>query len=155
MVLKNSKKCYTDAMSLDGSNRFLYAPVAAAILRNRLETAAIVGFGVLQALLAYTHLPGWPCPIKAATGIPCPGCGLSASAGEFLHGDWQASISTHAFAPFFLAALALMGVVVALPDPVRRRVVSGIERFERRTGATAWFLVCFLLYWGLRLGKLL
>lgn len=142
-------------MRTNNKSRYWFTPVITSILRNRLEASIIVGFGVLQAFLAYTHLPGWPCPIKAATGIPCPGCGLSASAGEFLHGDWQASVSTHVFAPFFLAALALMAVVVVLPGHIRRRVIKAIERFERRTGATAWFLVGFLLYWGLRLAKVL
>ncbi len=142
-------------MITNNKSRYWFSPVFASILRNRLETSIILGFGVLQAFLAYTHLPGWPCPIKAATGIPCPGCGLSASAGEFLHGDWQASFITHAFAPFFLAALVLMAVVVALPDHTRRKVVSGIEGIERRTGAAAWFLVVFILYWGLRLANVL
>jgi hypothetical protein len=142
-------------MSESYLNKVMSQPVIASIINNRLETALLVGFGVVQVGLAYTHLPGWPCPIKAVTGFPCPGCGLSQATSEILHGEWQASIKSHVFAPFFLAALVLMTIVLSLPEKQRALVVARVGKIERKTGVTALFLMCLLLYWGLRLVQII
>ena len=38
---------------------------------------ALAAMAVLQTVLVALHQPGWPCAFRAATGLPCPGCGLS------------------------------------------------------------------------------
>jgi hypothetical protein len=136
-------------------SRIWFGPVLAQILTSRLELFLIVVFGLLQAGLAYAHLPGWPCPILAATGVPCPGCGLSRASSELLHGHWQASLQTHAFAPFFMAALGFMALVLILPADRRERITAWVAQIERKTGVTAWFLTGLMLYWGLRLIRVL
>jgi hypothetical protein len=35
------------------------------------------------------------CTFKNATGIPCPGCGLTRSLVASVHGNWDASIAYH------------------------------------------------------------
>ena len=35
---------------------------------------------------------GWPCAWKAATGVPCAGCGGTRSLLFLLGGDWQAAL---------------------------------------------------------------
>jgi hypothetical protein len=37
--------------------------------------AGLTGWLALKGL--HPHLPGWPCPLRALTGIPCRGCFLS------------------------------------------------------------------------------
>ncbi|MBI2092320.1 MAG: DUF2752 domain-containing protein [Deltaproteobacteria bacterium] len=48
----------------------------------------------------YPMLPGhelpW-CVIKIATGIDCPGCGLTRSISALLHGDIAGSLKFHPF----------------------------------------------------------
>jgi hypothetical protein len=132
-----------------------FAPVISTFIKERTESLVLAGVGVAQVGLVYAHLPGWPCPFKAVFGIPCPGCGLSTACSLLLHGHWQASLQTHAFAPFFLLGIAVVIGCCLLPESTRSQVVNKLELFERRSGVTAWFLVSLFLYWGLRLFKLL
>ncbi len=129
----------------------LTTPVLASVLEHRLESAVLVGLGGLQAGLAFAHLPGWQCPIKAALGIPCPGCGLSTAIAELLHGQVHAALETHAFAPLFLLVLVVMLVVVVLPQAQRQRAIAVLAGFERRTAGTAIALGALFIYWGFRL----
>ena len=57
----------------------------------------VVSAGVLllagALALAVRVLPfGWPCAWKAATGVPCAGCGGTRSLLFLLGGDWQAAL---------------------------------------------------------------
>jgi hypothetical protein len=59
----------------------LFPPMLASIMTER-TPALVMGAAVgLQFGLVTAGLPGWPCPFKAAFGIPCPGCGLSTAVG--------------------------------------------------------------------------
>ena len=50
-------------------------------------------------------LPGWGCPFRAITGVPCPGCFLTRATISALHGDLTTSVSLHAFGPVMAAGL--------------------------------------------------
>jgi hypothetical protein len=132
-------------------NMFWHTPLVSSVLQRRVETLVLAGVGVVQVGLVTAHLPGWPCPIKAVLGIPCPGCGLSTACAEVLRGDWQQGVQTHAFAPLFLLAVMVFIFVSLLPQPKRQHVIGWIERFEKRTGVAAWLLSALFVYWGLRL----
>jgi MFS superfamily sulfate permease-like transporter len=57
--------------------------------------------------LLLPHLPGnpgLPCPLRSATGVPCPFCGLTTSVKAALHGDGHGAWSAN---PFGLLVLAL------------------------------------------------
>jgi hypothetical protein len=105
----------------------------------------------LQVGLHLLGLPGWACPFKAAFGIPCPGCGLTAAVDELLHGNVLASLHTHAFAPLFLAAFGLILFAACLPQAMRQRLSAAVASFESRTGLAAWVLSALMLYWSIRL----
>lgn len=120
-------------------------------MEHRLETLVIVGAGLLQVGLGLAGLPGWACPIKSTTGIPCPGCGLTAATELLLHGQWRASLQTHLFAPIFLIGFIILTVGVLSPEKPRRRLIAAIANLEQRTGLVAWVLLCLLIYWGFRL----
>src|SRR5262245_6026704 len=95
-----------------------FPPALASLMKKRKESLLLSGVVALQFGLVTAGLPGWACPFKAAFGIPCPGCGLSTGVRLLLHGDWQAAITTHAFAPIFLFGLAVFVGVSLLPETV-------------------------------------
>lgn len=131
--------------------KFLYSPVLSTVLENRKESLILVGAGIVHVGLNLAGLPGWVCPVRAATGIPCPGCGLTTASVQLLHGDFIGSIHTHAFAPIFLALIAVMLTALILPNELRQRFVAALARLETRSGLTAWLLLALFLYWGARL----
>ena len=132
-------------------NRIWYTPAFSSLLESRREGLVIAGAGVLHLGLSLAGLPGWSCPILAATGIPCPGCGLTHASMQLMRGDFAGSFQTHAFAPVFLFALLVMGVTLILPEAQRIKVISRISTLEIRNGITAWVLLFLMLYWAIRL----
>ena len=128
-----------------------HQPVFANILENRTETLTLVGAGALQIGLHLLGLPGWACPFKQLFGFPCPGCGLTTATGLLFHGQFRAALQTHAFAPIFMGAFLLMGVVGLLPKNYSAALVTGVARLENKTGLTAWLLSALMIYWVARL----
>jgi len=111
----------------------------------------IVGCAVTQTLLVFFGLPSWQCPIRAATGIPCPGCGLSSAMVLLLRGKWLESLDRHAFAPIFLMAFVVIAIASLLPPVWHRKVVDVMSRVERQTGFAVVIVLAFVGYWGIRL----
>lgn len=128
-----------------------FPPVLSALWRERGLAWAVLAAAAAQVALVSAGLPGWPCLLKAATGIPCPGCGLSRAAAALVGGDLHASLRTHAFAPLVVLALALTAPALLLPEGPRLALISGVESLERRTGATVFALTGLLVYWLVRL----
>jgi len=128
-----------------------FSPVLASLIQKRHEALVLSGVVALQFGLTTAGLPGWPCPFKAAFGIPCPGCGLSTAVGLLLHGNWRAAIATHAFAPVFLLGLVFVIGVSILPKAAREAAIQKIGAIEKRTGITVILLISFMFYWGFRL----
>ena len=131
-----------------------YSPVFSSLLTDRCGELVVFGAGGIHLGLNLIGLPGWVCPIRAATGVPCPGCGLTTAAVQFLRGDFAASIGTHAFAPIFLLAMFVMVAALMLPSNSRQRLISFIHRLETRFGVTSWVLFALVVYWGIRLAGL-
>jgi len=127
-----------------------FAPVVAPLLNGRLRAAAFAMAGSLQVGFALAHLPGIPCPILHLFHVPCPGCGLSRASAATLRTDFGAAFRLHAFAPFFLLAIALFWIAALLPGKHRRLLVQLVDRIERRTALPTLLLIAVLFYWGLR-----
>ncbi|GDX82750.1 hypothetical protein LBMAG42_45610 [Deltaproteobacteria bacterium] len=106
---------------------------------------------ILQIALVALGLPGWPCPILAATGIPCPGCGLTHACVALLRGDWQTSLTTNPVAPAVLVSVGLVLVSAVLPAARLAGFVSVVARIERATRITWISLAVMLIAWVLRL----
>jgi hypothetical protein len=51
------------------------------------------------------------CPFKVATGLPCPGCGLTRSSVALLHGDLGTSLYYHPLGVVMIAGAVLVGLV--------------------------------------------
>lgn len=83
---------------------------AAHEARVRQRTAAAVL--ALAAVLPAGRIDAGPvlCPVRRATGRPCPGCGLTRSLVRLVHGRLRAATQAHAFGPA-LAVLLLAWAV--------------------------------------------
>lgn len=127
-----------------------FPAILSPILRNRTSSFLLSGAVLLQFGLTYFDLPGWQCPIFQATGIPCPGCGLSRASIALLHGDWQGAFRLHVFAPVLLLGLIVFLIVTLLPKNYRQRMINKLEEIEVLTGVSFIFLVGLLFYWGIR-----
>lgn len=121
------------------------------ILKDRLVCLIITGATVLQLALVASSLPGWRSPILSFFGVPDPGGGLTRAIVALLRGDWQTSLTFHAFAPFFVVALTLIAMVAVLPSALNDRIIAWVEEVEGRTGLTAILLVGLVIYWLARL----
>ncbi|MCP9839111.1 DUF2752 domain-containing protein [Synechococcus sp. J7-Johnson] len=88
-------------------------------------------------------LPGFGCPLRALTGIPCPSCFLTRATCASLRGQWSEALDLHAFGPIAAAAL----VVWSLEAIRQRHLVPHWLRGWQVVTATA----ALLGYWSLRL----
>ncbi len=88
-------------------------------------------------------LPGWPCPLRALTGIPCPTCFLTRATAAALTGQLEHSFRLHAFGLPVAAALLVWSLVAIR----RRRVLP----FRLRASTVVLAGLGLLLYWLVRL----
>lgn len=105
--------------------------------------AVFTGFFWLKG--SHPFLPGWSCPLRAFTGIPCPTCFLTRATAAALHGRLGESLQLHAFG-LPLAALLFAWSVLALRQ---RRFVPRGWRLE--LPAVVGIAAALLAYW---LGRL-
>jgi hypothetical protein len=68
-----------------------------------------------------------PCAFHTATGLWCPGCGLTRATHHLLHGDIVGALSSNVFTPF-----ALIAIIAAWWAWVRRSFGLPLDR------PTAW-----------------
>ena len=128
-----------------------HKPFVALLLQKREIALILLSAVILQTALILAGLKGWQCPIHSTLGIPCPGCGLSTAMALFVQGDWQRAIHSHAFAPVFLFAIVIMGMVSILPETLHRKAVLQIALIEKHTAFAAYILWGIMIYWIFRL----
>ncbi len=127
-----------------------FTPVLAPLLLDRRLIGIFLGVGLTLLTLAATGLNGWQCPIRSASGITCPGCGLTTAMFLLVKGRWSAAVEMHAFAPLFGVVLAAMVVAISLPAVYLGKLSTAVAVLERKTGLTAIIMLGMLLYWLLR-----
>ncbi|HEX8337207.1 MAG TPA: DUF2752 domain-containing protein, partial [Pyrinomonadaceae bacterium] len=123
----------------------------ASLLRDRRVSLGVTAVAAAQVAAVWAGLGGWPCPLKSALGIPCPGCGLTRASVALLRGDFAAAFGLHAFAPVLLLGLAAFAAAGLLPAARREAFAGAVTRFERRTRAAYVLAAAVLLYWSVRL----
>ena len=106
-----------------------------------LAPAGLTLYLVLKGL--HPGLPGWSCPLRALTGIPCPTCFLTRATAAALTGQLGDAVRWHAFGP-----LVAVGLLIWSWAAIRRRRVLALSIPDWSVGATALGL---FLYWLLRL----
>ena len=129
----------------------LRRPLLAQLLASRAVCAWIAVAAAAHIALSAAGIGGWPCPIKAATGIPCPGCGLGSASALLLRGHWTSALRVHAFAPVLIAALLAIAVSAFLRKGARESLVAATEKIERTVPVSVIVLGALLAYWLWRL----
>ncbi len=128
-----------------------YAPAFSTLLENRREGLVVLGAGALHLGLNLAGLPSWNCPILAATGVPCPGCGITRAVLNLFHGDIVSSLQTHAFAPILALGILTLTAALFLPEKYRQALISLVRGLETRNGLTSFLLSALIVYWCVRL----
>ncbi len=132
-------------ISIDTDPRRDDAPTARGEWWLRLGVVALCLGAVVAALLlhpvapragAHLSIDGVPlpgvCAFREATGIPCPGCGLTRSWVALLHGDLAWSLRFH--------PLGWLVFLYALAQATRHGVWLTLGRLRRRIERVGWFL---------------
>jgi hypothetical protein len=86
---------------------------ASPVARDRDPLRRIVALAIVAAaVLPPSAIERGPvlCPVRRATGVPCPACGVTRSWSAALHGKPGASLRSH---PLGLVALGLAGAYAA------------------------------------------
>jgi hypothetical protein len=117
------------------------APLTALPRFGWLLPPALTGYLLLKGL--HPLLPGFSCPMRALTGIPCPTCFLTRATALALHGDVADAVRVHAFGPLAAGALLTWSVLA-----IRRRRLMPLRLRAWPLGTAALGLVA---YWGVRL----
>jgi hypothetical protein len=119
----------------------------------RRARAPLATGGVLAAATAYVGAvtPGngrtIPCPFHAATGLWCPGCGMTRAVHRLLRGDVLGALSFNIFVP-----LVVLGATIGWWSWLAARAWDRPVRWPART-ATGWWLALggtFVVYGVLR-----
>ena len=100
--------------------------------------------GALWLKGLHPGLPGWGCPLRALTGVPCPTCYLTRATAASLTGNLDGALQLHAFGPMVAGALLAWSVFSIRQ---RRLLPRGIPAWPVGAG-----VVTLLVYWLLRVG---
>jgi hypothetical protein len=121
--------------------RWLVDPQHASALWLGKHCVIVAWVGLLIAAISPPHGFGINvCWFSGATGLPCPGCGVTRSLSCGLRGLWLESWHYH---PMGLLILGLFGFTAAqslLPWPTRERIAHFIR------GRALWFNTAYLAF---------
>ncbi len=120
---------------------------ALASRKTRSAVAVLLAAGAVQFGLTWLGLPGWVCPVHAATGWPCPGCGLSRALVELVRGHFATAIALHPFAPVVLVSALFTAGLAVLPPHRRQRIISRLAVANHRLRASWWLAATLMVHW--------
>ncbi|HYH84597.1 MAG TPA: DUF2752 domain-containing protein [Pyrinomonadaceae bacterium] len=107
---------------------------------------------VASALWSPSDLPGVVlCPLRALTGYPCPGCGMTRAFCAIGHGEFALAVGYNALSP--LLFLAMFGVWAhALATILKLEGArAALERMMPGARAAKLLLALTLVWWVVRL----
>jgi hypothetical protein len=114
--------------------------------RRRRAVDAAVCFGILAASFLYAPcVRDGPvlCPLRLATGIPCPACGLTRSFCALASGHPAEAFAEHLLGPLAMACVGVLGLAWGFEAAAGRR--AGWLRRVAFSGRAAWALAAVLL----------
>lgn len=123
-----------------------FPTIFAPVLRERSISLGLIGLGVVLVganALGY-HL--WRCTFHDATGLPCPGCGVTRGMTALLRGRWHDAVHWHPFTPLIAFATLMLAVSALLTKAARTRLANIVETFERCTGFTLIAIFSLVAY---------
>ena len=114
--------------------------------RRRRAVDAAICFGILAASFLYApyaHDGPVLCPLRLATGIPCPACGLTRSFCALASGRPAEAFAEHLLGPAAFACTGVLGLLWAYEAAAGRRA----ERLRRLAFSkrVAWALAGVIL----------
>ena len=121
--------------------------------RRRKAVDAAICFGILAASFVYApyaHDGPVLCPLRLATGIPCPACGLTRSFCVLASGRPAEAFAEHLLGPPAFACTGVLGLLWAYEAAAGRRA----ERLRRLAFSkhVAWALAGVILaYYAVRM----
>lgn len=124
---------------------------AASLLAQRPLCLALTAAAAAHLAANAVGLPGWVCPWKAATGIPCPGCGLTRATLRLMRGEWTEAMHLHPFAPVAVVGIALVVGAAILPAPLRDRLVNAVAGLDPKGLTSQWLFLALLGFWLVKL----
>ena len=104
----------------------------------------LVGLGTLLVAARAVSLHAPACPFRSATGIPCPGCGMTRLADAVAHGRWSAAASADAAGVALLAVLAVLAVAYLVQVVIRKRQPPG---WMRSAAVPAVLVALVAIHW--------
>lgn len=123
-----------------------YQGQIAPVLANRSTGLALLGLGAALVLATALHLPLYDCPLRATTGVRCPGCGMTRAIAALATGHPAEAMRHHPFSPLCAMGVAVLVVFQFLPEARRRAAASAVARMEARTRIVPIALGAFLVY---------
>jgi hypothetical protein len=141
------------AQQLSGGDATRGPAHAAQSLRRALFVLSLMSaVFVVSVLWSPADLPGVVlCPLRALTGYPCPGCGMTRAFCAIGHGEFARAVGYNALSPLvFLAALAVWThalVTVLKLDGAR----AALERLLPGARGAKLLLALTLMWWLVRL----
>ncbi|MFN4194331.1 MAG: DUF2752 domain-containing protein [Thermosynechococcus sp.] len=117
-----------------------------------LTAAPLVG----AVLFNHTGTPSFLlCPLRAISGIPCPGCGLTRSFLAIARGDFENALRMHLFGPVLFLAFTVAAVFTAIELRTGRRLQrTPFHDINKRIQNWWWLGAIYLAYYSLRLYSL-
>lgn len=98
------------------------APAPGRDRGRQVGQSALILVGAGTALIALRtvsiHLPA--CPFRAATGVPCPGCGMTRLADSVAHGRIAQAVTADAAGVAILGVLAVLAVTYLVQVTIRK-----------------------------------
>jgi|GEM_PF-524053 len=103
-------------------------------------------------------IPGFVCPLRHWTGVPCPTCGLTRSLMAVVRGDWSQAVMHHLFGPLLFLVL-LVGIIQFAIELRSGRKLHAfyspwIQQWGRDRRYALSALAALLIYHALRLSYL-
>jgi len=113
-------------------------------------SVAVAWLAIGLALIHPPHGSGLAvCWLKATTGIPCPGCGLTRSLSCVVRGLFSEAWSYHPFGLILAPVLLTIAIVGILPRGMRDRIAAAIARSPMWTDVAYVLLVVSFVGFGL------
>ena len=118
---------------------------------------AMIGLLTIIASFLYApHCDQGPilCPLRLATGLPCPGCGLTRSFCAMASGHVAQAFASHWFGPALFIAVVAAVPLLAIEIITRRRFALLHNFIFSRTAGYA-FGAALMAYHGFRLAAMI